>query len=242
MERINVLDINIDNIRTAQSFAQKCLDELPGYIRPGITREEIHSICEELMLRSGSTGWWIRNDPALILFGPHTTFSAHESPDPLFTGLTVQENDVITVDVAPMYKGGWGDMARTFVMEKGSIIPWNDSENEEIRSGMMLEEKLHAAFRENFSPQMTFAELHALTMELLQKNGYRNCDYHGNFGHTIEAHPDHRVTIIPEESRVIADYGKPITYEPHICRIGGTIGVKFENMYFWHDGELELFP
>ncbi len=234
------LDITIPNIRKAQTIAKKCLEELPLYIRPGISRSELHQICENIMTKAGSTGWWMRGDGALILFGPHTTFSAHDSPDALFKDLTIGENDVVTVDVAPMFEDGWGDMARTFVIESGHVIPWENSSNEEIKEGMRMEERLHKAFVDNFSPDMTFSSLHALTSRIMDSYGYRNCDYHGNFGHTIEAHPDNRVTIIPEETRSIFSYGKPITFEPHICRIGGTIGVKCENIYYWDTGKLEV--
>lgn len=234
------LDIDIELIKKAQEIAKYCLEEIPSYLKSGMTRQEIHMICEELMLSRGSTGWWTHNDPALILYGPYLTYSAHEDPSELFNGLLVADNDVVTIDVAPMKGSGWGDMTRTYVIENGKYLPWEQSSNSELIDGMLLENELHEMLIKNVNKDTTFADIHNMTTSVLEKKGYYNCDYHGNFGHSIEIHPDNRVTIIPEIKIKISEYGKPITYEPHICKKGGSIGVKHENMYLMKDGHLEI--
>lgn len=239
MNRSN-LDIDIDLIRKAQDIAKYCLKEIPLYLKSGMTREEIHTICEELMLSRGSTGWWTHNDPALILYGPYLTYSAHEDPQELFNGLLVADNDVVTIDVAPMQGLGWGDMTRTYAIQNGKYVPWDQTSNRELIEGMELEYALHDMLINSVNDETTFADIHEMTMMVLDKKGYYNCDYHGNFGHSIEIHPDNRVTIIPNVNIKISDYGKPITYEPHICKIGGKIGVKHENMYVFNNGKLEM--
>lgn len=228
-----VTDIDILSVKKAQNIARYCLESIPKYLKSGMTREEIHVLCEDLMVSAGSTGWWTHGDAALILFGPYLTYSAHEDPASLFDGLKVCENDVVTIDVAPMFGSGWGDMARTFVIENGSCIHWKNSTNTEIIEGMQLERELHDMFKKYVNKETTFSDIHKITQDVLDKKGYENCDYHGNFGHSIEIHPDNRVTIIPEENRKISEYGKPVTYEPHICRIGGTVGIKYEEMYLF---------
>ena len=236
----NGLDIDIAAIERAQKIARYCLDSIPQYLKSGMTREEIHEKCEELMTAAGSTGWWTHGDAALILFGNYLTYSAHEDPASLFDGVRVGENDVITIDVAPMYGIGWGDMARTFVIENGICIPWEKCTNSEVIEGMRLEQYLQNLLRDTVNEETTFSDIHRITQRILDEKGYRNCDYHGNFGHSIEIHPDNRVTIIPNENRRIAEYGKPVTYEPHICKIGGTIGVKHENMYRFINGHMTV--
>ena len=89
-------DVDIENILRSQDIARDCLCHMEDFLRPGMDREEIHRECERYMLEKGSEGWWIHNDPALILFGDLTTYSAHEDPSPLFEGKRVQENDLIT--------------------------------------------------------------------------------------------------------------------------------------------------
>ena len=234
------LDIDIYSIRKAQEIAKYCLDSIAPSLKSGLSRQEIHSLCEELMLSKGSTGWWTHDDAALILYGPYLTYSAHEDPGSLFDGLMVAENDVITIDVAPMFGNGWGDMARTFVIENGVCIPWHESHNQEIIDGMNLELELHQTICNYINKDTTFSDLHKITDSIIEEKGYINCDYHGNFGHTIEIFLKNRVTIIPEENRKISDYGKPFTYEPHICKSDGTIGIKYENMYLLAGDHLQI--
>ena len=227
------------SILQAQDIARECLLHMSGYLRPGLNREEIHEECERFMLEKGSQGWWIHNDPALILFGDLSTYSAHEDPSPLFENKLIFENDLITIDVAPMINKGWGDLARSFIMEEGKIIPWQSSKNEEIVKGMELELKLHELFINSVKPGITFAMLHEIITSELNKAGYYNCDYHDNFGHTIENDQSERVTIAKGVDIDIVAYDKPITFEPHICKINGRLGIKHENMYFYHHGKME---
>jgi Xaa-Pro aminopeptidase len=230
--------IKAEGIWEAQQIAKRCMEALCSYLRPGLSRGQIHEYCAKVMELDGSEGWWIHNDPALILYGPHTAFSSHDDPAPLFERLRVADDDYITVDVAPTVSGGWGDLTRCFVMENGAVIPWQESKNEEILRGMALEEELHRAFVEFVDEKTTFSELHAFTQAFLEKRGYRNCDYHGNFGHTVENDRKDRVTIVSGEDRSIVSWGRPITFEPHICRLGGNIGIKHENMYVFCDGKM----
>ncbi|MBQ5555518.1 MAG: aminopeptidase P family protein, partial [Erysipelotrichaceae bacterium] len=177
-------DVDIIHILQAQKIAVQCLRHMEDFLRPGLTRDQIHQECASYMTGLGSLGWWIHNDPALILFGDLSNYSAHEPPN--YEGLTISENDLITIDVAPMIQSGWGDMARSFVMEEGKIIPWRQSQNKEIIEGMELELKLHRLFMDSVNEKTTFEDLHHLIDEEVKKAGYCNCDYHGNYGHTIE--------------------------------------------------------
>jgi len=234
--------VQIGNILDAQEIAIACLKHMKTYLRPGLSREEIHEECARYMTKLGSEGWWIHNDPALILFGRHTAYSGREDPALLFEGMKVEENDLITIDVAPMIKNGWGDMARSFIMEKGKIIDWETSENEEIVEGMKLEHELHKLFIDSVNKDMTFSDLHKIINSFLLTRGYRNLDYHGNFGHTIENDPGDRVTIDKDTHINIVAYDKPITFEPHICKMDGTLGIKYENMYAYIDGKMRRIP
>ena len=232
-------DVQAENIFKAQEIARDCLSHMSDFLRPGMNREEIHRECERYMREKGSERWWIHNDPALILFGELSTYSGREDPSSLFAGKTVKEDDLITIDVAPTIGDGWGDMARSFIMEDGRMIPWQYSRNREIIEGMELELKLHQLFIDSISQDLTFSMLHRIINDCITKEGWYNCDYHGNFGHTIENHPDKRVTIAEGVDIRIVAYDKPITFEPHICKVNGSSGIKYENMYFYHDGKME---
>ena len=231
-------DVDIENILKAQDIARSCLKHMNTFLKPGLDRETIHEECARYMSDLGSQGWWIHNDPALILFGDLTAYSAHEDPSPLFAGKTIKEDDLITIDVAPMIKSGWGDLARSFVMEDGKIVDWKSCHNEEIVRGMETEMKLHRLFIDTVNENTTFEELHAVIDDFVKQEGYRNCDYHGNYGHTIENDQKDRVTIDKGVNVNIVSHHKPITFEPHICKNDGSLGIKHEIMYVFYEGKM----
>ncbi len=231
-------NVDIENILKAQDIARACLEHMNAFLEPGQSREDIHEECARFMTSLGSEGWWIHNDPALILFGDMTAYSGREDPSPRFKGKTLQENDLITIDVAPCIKTGWGDLARSFVMQDGKIVDWKNCRNQEIRQGMAMEMRLHQLFIDSVNEQTTFEMLHDLVDAYVTKEGYRNLDYHGNYGHTIENDQKDRVTIDRGVETNIVAYDKPITFEPHICRIGSSLGFKHEIMYVYFDGKM----
>ena len=236
--RFHNTSVDIEGVLKAQDIARACLEHMREYLRPGLGREEIHEECARYMTALGSQRWWIHDDPALILFGDMTAYSGREDPAPRFRGKTVQPNDLITIDVAPTVHNGWGDLARSFVMEDGKIVNWKNCRNEEIRQRMAMEMRLHQLFVDSVDERMTFEMLHDLVDSFLKKAGYRNLDYHGNYGHTIENEQRDRVTIDRGVRTNIVSYGKPITFEPHICRIDGSFGIKHEIMYVYYEGKM----
>lgn len=230
-------DVDIENILKAQSIARHCLEHMSSFLRPGMTKNEIHKECRSYMDQHGSEGYWTHDDPALILFGDLSSYSAHLPPD--YKNRRISENDLITIDVAPMIANGWGDMARTFVMEDGRILSWKDCHNKEIRKGMEMEMHLHELFLHTIDENTTFEQLHQIIDDELHQYGYINCDYHGNFGHSIENDQKDRVTIDKGADICISKYNKPITFEPHIRKTDGSLGFKHEDMYVFYEGRME---
>ena len=231
--------VKAEGIYEAQIIAKKCMEELSRYLKSGLSRDEIHDYCAEYMTSLGSQGWWIHNDPALVLFGPLTTYSARQPADEYFKGKVLSDNEIISVDVAPTVRGGWGDITRTFFLKDGKIVSVEETGNQEWIEGMELERYMHARMKEFMNEKTTFSELHKFSEDVLKEYGYHNCDYHDNYGHTIENDQSERVTICKEEDRCIAAYGKPFTYEPHICKDGGKYGMKHEIMYVFYKGKVE---
>ena len=231
--------VKAEGIWEAQIIAKKCMEELSSYLRSGLNRDEIHDHCAKYMTELGSEGWWIHNDPALVLFGKLTVYSSRTPADEYFKGKVIEENDIVSVDVAPTVRGGWGDITRTFFIKDGKTVPVEETGNEEWIEGMKLEHYMHERMKEFVNEKTTFSELHAFSEEILKKHGYHNCDYHDNYGHTIENDQSERVTICKEEGRCIAEYGKPFTYEPHICKDTGEYGMKHEIMYVFYEGRVQ---
>ena len=231
-------DVDIENIYKSQDIAKSCLEYMNTFLKPGLSYKDIHSECERYMLEKGAQSFWTHDDPALILYSDLTTYSAHESPIELFKSKYISDNDLITIDVAPTIKNGWGDFARTFVMEDGKIIDYKKSNNQEIIDGMNFEYELHKLFINSIDENTTFSKLHKIIDDYVISNGYYNCDYHQNYGHTIENNSKDRITIAKDVDINIYKYNKPITFEPHICKKDGNYGFKHENMYVIYEGKI----
>ena len=104
---------------------------------------------------------------------------------------------------------------------------------------MEMELKLHQLFQDYVKEDTTFSDLYHFIHQQLIESSYHNCDYHDNFGHTIEKDQKDRITIAEGVDLRIAAYHKPITFEPHICKDNGFYGIKHENMYVFIDGRME---
>lgn len=241
LKRALAPEVKIEGILKAQLIAKTAVGLLPGLLRPGMTAREICALLENAMLELGSGPSWSKGG-ALVLFGPLTAYSAHESPYALFDtlGLKLPENGMITADVAPTFEGGWGDFTRAFFLKDGKCVPAGMTGVEEYERGMKLEEKLHAAAVDFVDESTTFEQLHAHINAIIEKEGWVNLDYHQNFGHTIENLSADRVQIAAGESRCIAEYARPIAFEPHIAALPDkTNGFKHEDVYVFLEGRLE---
>lgn len=74
-------------------------------------------------------------------------------------------------------------------------------------------------------PTMTLSELHARIVTTLTAKGYENLDFMGNLGHSIEKNLDDRVWFDAASHQEMGSVGM-FTFEPHIRRVGGEVGVQ----------------
>ncbi len=89
------------------------------------------------------------------------------------------------------------------------------------------------------APHTRYEEVWRRVNVLLQNEGWQNLDLHGNLGHSIEDDPAKRVYLEQGNPAELGGYGKPFTFEPHICRVGGRWGFKREQIYIFRpDGRL----
>lgn len=93
---------------SVQSLAKRALDELLGFIRPGLSEEQIASTAEDLMRRLGIDHFWYHGVAALVLVGKRTTLSV-SGRDYVPASIAVQSNDLVTVDLSPVIGAVWGD-------------------------------------------------------------------------------------------------------------------------------------
>jgi hypothetical protein len=67
--------------------------------------------------------------------------------------------------------------------------------------------------------------------------GYRNIDFHGNLGHSIEKNLNDRRYLEENNQTKLSDCDF-FTFEPHICRVNDIWGFKMENIYYFEDGKV----
>lgn len=221
--------------RQIQRSAKLTIEYIKEMIRPGMNLREIRKLCEKKLLESGADSFWYWNVGAFIFSGDETTISIsgkqYETSDRV-----IGNNDIITIDLSPQVGNIWGDYARTVVVENGKVIENIELiENQEWKSGLQMEDKLHRELLDFTTKETTFEDLFYHMNEYIVKNRFVNLDFMGNLGHSIVKAKDDRVYIEKGNLTKLCDV-KYFTFEPHIAVPGSKYGYKKENIYYF-DGD-----
>ncbi len=227
-------------IRDMQELNRDTISYIVSAIRPGMTLCNLRFLCEEYMLTHGADSFWYWDVGAFVFRGEDTILSVsgrqYATADTL-----IEPNDIITIDLSPQRNCVWGDYARTVIVEDGVVV--TDSakiRNDEWRSGLLMEAKLHEAMRSFVCKDTTFEELFSHINNFIRENGYENLDFLGNLGHSIVKDKGQRI-YIEQGNRTKLSEVEAFTFEPHISLPGGKYGYKMENIYaFEGDRLIEL--
>ena len=225
-------------IHAMQELCRETMAYIGEKVCPGMPLREVRRLCEEYMLSHGADSFWYWDVGAFVFSGDETALSVsgreYKTSDRL-----IGVNDIITVDLSPQKACIWGDYARTIVVENGSVV--SDIEkirNEEWRSGLQMEEHLHAVMRSFVTAETTFEELYNFINREIAAQGYTNLDFLGNLGHSIVRDKKERIyTEAGNKARLSSV--EAFTFEPHIARPDSKCGFKLENIYqFASNGQL----
>lgn len=150
----------------------------------------------------------------------------------------IGNNDIITIDLSPQVGNIWGDYARTIIVENGMVVEnIGLIENPEWKSGLQMEEKLHAELLRFATKETTFEKLYYHMNEFIVENGFVNLDFMGNLGHSIVKTKGDRVYIEKGNMTKLGDV-KYFTFEPHISFPDSKYGYKKENIYYFDENGL----
>jgi len=210
----------------AQGMAKSVMQDLDIIIVPGNTEIAIKIFAEKELKKLGAK-FWYHGLGALVQVGANTTESRN-GKEYRATELTVQEHDVVTVDLMPMVNNCWGDYARTFMI--GNIPT--------VQLAINFERHLQKHLIENFQPSMTGHDVFDMMDTIISEERYENLDYLGNLGHTIVQDPAKR-EYIEMNSKVILK-NCLFTMEPHLCKIGNDFGIKYEDVFRWSKEHTKL--
>ncbi len=220
-----------------QDLNRAAINYIAGTMRVGMNIRDIKALCENYLLENGADSFWYWDVGAFIFSGDETAVSV-SGRDYMVTDRTVQENDIITIDLSPQKNNIWGDYARTLVFENGVLCNETDRiKNDEWRRGLQMEEYLHKALIDMAAPDMTFEELYYFMNDLIVKKGFLNLDFLGNLGHSIVKNINDRIYIEKGNHKKLSDV-EMFTFEPHISIPESKYGYKREDIYYFDNGKL----
>lgn len=210
-----------------QAIAKDTMNELLAFVKPGVTEKQIAEKAEGIMRAKGVQEFWYYGVAAFVLVGGRTVLSI-SGREYVPSDQIVKENDLVTVDLSPSQNGIWGDYARSISLEDGMAD--FSAKRALLSDGFNAEAQLHRILAEKAKPDMTahtlWAEMNAVISEL----GYKNLDFKGNLGHSIERDIKARRYIEQGNQTLLKDFGL-FTFEPHIQKPGMQFGFKHENIY-----------
>ena len=223
-----------------QLSAKQTIEYIKNTIKPGMNLLEIRELSEEKLLELGADSFWYWDVGAFVFAGDETTVSV-SGKQYVTSDRVIGNNDIITIDLSPQVGNIWGDYARTIIVENGMVVEdIGLIENPEWKSGLQMEEKLHAELLRFATRETTFEKLYYHMNEFIVDNGFVNLDFMGNLGHSIVKTKGDRVYIEKGNMTKLGDV-KYFTFEPHIAFPDSKYGYKKENIYYFNEnGLMEL--
>ena len=215
-----------------QSIAKQTIEYIKKNIRPNQNLREIRELCEEKLLGLGADAFWYWDVGAFVFAGDETTVSV-SGKQYVTSDKIIENNDIITIDLSPQVGNIWGDYARTIIVENGKVV--DDIEliqNQEWKSGLQMEEKLHTELFRFVTKETTFEELYYYMNEFIVENGFVNLDFMGNLGHSIVKVKSDRI-YIEKGNKAKLGAVNYFTFEPHIAFPDSKYGYKKENIYYF---------
>jgi methionine aminopeptidase len=220
-----------------QNLNRATIKYIADTIQVGMSLPDIKALCEDYLLKNGADSFWYWNVGALVFAGDETTVSV-SGKDYKVADRTIQENDIITIDLSPQKNNIWGDYARTLVFENGVLCDETDKiKNDEWRNGLQMEEYLHKTLIDVATPDMTFEELYYYMNDLIAEKGFLNLDFLGNFGHSIVKNKNDRIYTEKGNHKRLSDV-EMFTFEPHISIPDSKYGYKREDIYYFNNDKL----
>lgn len=223
-----------------QSIAKQTIEYIKKNIRPNQNLREIRELCEEKLLELGADSFWYWDIGAFVFSGDETTVSV-SGKQYVTSDKIIENNDIITIDLSPQVGNIWGDYARTIIVENGEVVENIELiRNPEWKSGLQMEEKLHAELFRFATKETTFEDLYYHMNEFIVENGFVNLDFMGNLGHSIVKVKSDRI-YIEKGNKAKLGAVNYFTFEPHIAFPDSKYGYKKENIYYFDEtGLVEL--
>lgn len=218
-----------------QNIAKDVMFELLTFIHPGTTEQEIADKAKELFVEKGIDSFWYYDLAALVLVGDRTLLSV-SGREYVPSNAAVQNTDIVTVDLSPVLNSAWGDYARTIYIKDGNASLLPQTLQQEI--GAKFEEKLHKTLLAICTPDMSAHDLWLHMNRIIEAEGFKNLDFKGNLGHSIETDMKDRRYIEEGNTATLGELCL-FTFEPHVKPESENAGYKHENIYYFAQDTLQ---
>ena len=228
------LQIEKQSYARMQQAAKQTIEYIKKMITPGMRLSELRKLCEDKLLELGADSFWYWGVGALVFAGDETAVSV-SGKWYVTSDRVIENDDIITIDLSPQAGNIWGDYARTIIVESGRIVKGIALiKNPEWKRGLQMEDELHAELFRFAAKEKTFEELYDHMNAYIVENGFINCDFMGNLGHSIVKSKCDRIYIEKGNKKKLGDV-KYFTFEPHIAFPGSRYGYKKENIYYFDE-------
>lgn len=212
----------VELLRRAAAISDLGMQAAFRAAQPGVTNRDIAAEAAYVMLKAGceEVGMQVVSGPGVAYMG-----TGNWTLDPR---RTVQEGDMVLVDMGILYHGYLGDQTRTAIVGEGTAA------QREIIDAV---QHAYRATRDAMRPGATSADLYQITVDILAERGWRKFFPH---------HISHGLGLGGDLPRVAADsddvlqVGDVLSCEPGVY-IPGLGGARFENMLWIAEaGAVEL--
>jgi Xaa-Pro dipeptidase len=207
------------NIRKACELTNIGMQVAFETIKSGIKEKQVAAEIEYAMRKKGSDGTGF---DTIIASGPSSAF-----PHGFCSDRTIQEGDLVIVDLGATYDFYRSDMTRTFTVGKPS-----EKQRKIYETVKLGHQKAFEAIKSNISAR----EVDAAARQVIEAAGYGEFFVH-NLGHGVGLEIHEAPTLSPDSKDVLAA-GNVVTDEPGIY-LPGYGGVRIEDTVLVTQGGAE---
>ena len=210
----------LENMRLAQSIAEKALSDVLGIIRPGVTERDIAAEITYRLLKHGGEG---------NSFDPIAVTGANSSmPHGVPSDAVVREGDFVTMDFGCVKNGYCSDMTRTVA------VGYATDEMKNVYDTVLRAQLAGIA---KAAAGVTGAEIDQAARSVIAQAGYG--EYFGHaFGHSLGLYI-HEPPVAAPSVKTPMPCGAVISAEPGIY-LPGKFGVRIEDVLILREGGCEV--
>ena len=202
-------EAEIELFTAAQRIAEKALDEVLGFIRPGLTEQEVAAELVYRMYKYGSEANAF--DPIVV------TGAKSSMPHGVPGDVVIRDGDFITMDFGAMFRGYCSDMTRTVAVGHAT---------QEMREVYAVVLEAQLAGIDAARAGVTGREIDGAARSVIEKAGYGPYFGHG-FGHSLGLEIHEPPNANPNNNEPMP-LGAVISAEPGIY-LPGRFGVRIED-------------